>query len=98
MREYIDKLALIEIRDKKVLVALSKGKDKWYVPGGKREAGETDEQALVREIQEELGMALDPLKLEYFNTYEAQAHGKPAGTLVRLRCYMTSLPNTPTPH
>jgi 8-oxo-dGTP diphosphatase len=97
-KEYIDKLALIEIRDKKVLVALSQGKDKWYVPGGKREAGETDQQALVREIGEELGVELDPNTITYFNTYEAQAHGKPIGTMVRLTCYTGTLLSIPTPH
>lgn len=98
IKEYIDKLALIEIRDRKVLVALSKGKDKWYVPGGKREAGETDQQALVREVREELGVELDPTSITYFNSYEAQAHGKPEGTIVRLTCYTGSLLSTPEPH
>lgn len=96
-KEYIDKLALIEIRDKKVLVALSQGKDKWYVPGGKREGNETDEEALIREVQEELGVRLDPTTITYFNTYEAQAHGKPEGTIVRLTCYAGSLLAAPQP-
>lgn len=94
---FIDKLALVEIRDKKVLVALSKGKDIWYVPGGKREPGESDQQALQREIKEELGVELDPDSVAYYHTFEAQAHGKPEGMLVRLTCYRGTLLNTPQP-
>ena len=86
-KDYIDKLALIEIRDKKLLVTLSKGKDAWYMPGGKRELGETDHAALCREIKEELGVILNPAQLTYYGTFEAQAHGKPAGTRARLTCY-----------
>jgi 8-oxo-dGTP pyrophosphatase MutT (NUDIX family) len=35
----------------------SKGKTKYYIPGGKRENGESDEQTLIREIAEELSVA-----------------------------------------
>ena len=53
---YIDKLAFIEIRERKLLMVRSKGKDVWYTVGGKREAGENDEQALIREVNEEIGV------------------------------------------
>lgn len=71
----IDKLAWIELKDKTVLSTKSYGKDKYYLPGGKRETGETDEQALVREINEELSVTIDNKTLNYIGTFEAQAHG-----------------------
>jgi 8-oxo-dGTP pyrophosphatase MutT (NUDIX family) len=86
-KSYIDKLAFIDIKDKKLLSTLSKGKDTWYIPGGKREEGETDEQALVREVKEELSVDITPESIVPYGTFEAQAHGKPEGTVVRMTCY-----------
>lgn len=87
MSEYIDKLAFLYLKDGKLLVTLSRGKDVWYVPGGKREAGEADEQALTREVREELNVELKPGTIQKYGVFEAQAHGKPAGTIVRMTCY-----------
>lgn len=84
---YIDKLAYILIKDGKILTTLSKGKDRWYIPGGKREAGETDEEALIREVKEELAVDIRAETIRYYGTFEAQAHGKPEGTIVRMTCY-----------
>jgi 8-oxo-dGTP diphosphatase len=83
----IDKLAWIYIIEKKILVTLSKGKDIWYIPGGKRESGESDIQALTREVKEELDVILDPKTISYYGTFEAQAHGKKEGTIVKMTCY-----------
>jgi 8-oxo-dGTP diphosphatase len=86
-KNYIDKLAFIELRDRKVLETKSRGKDTWYIPGGKRDPGESDEQALIREIKEELDVDIDPATIEHYGTFEAQAHGKPDGTMIRMACY-----------
>ncbi len=83
----IDKLAFIEIQNRKILQTRSFGKDKWYIPGGKREENETDQQTLIREIKEELQIDLIPETITYYGTFEAQAHGKSEGTLVRMTCY-----------
>lgn len=83
----IDKLAWIELKNNTILSTKSYGKDKYYIPGGKRETGETDEQALLREINEELSVTLNSQTLRYLGTFEAQAHGHAEGIIVRMTCY-----------
>ena len=83
----IDKMAWLYLHDGQLLSTRSHGKDRYYIPGGKREAGETDQQTLLREIKEELTVGLDPASLEYAGTFEAPAHGHPDGVLVRMTCY-----------
>ena len=83
----IDKLAWIELKDKSILMTKSKGKEISYIPGGKREIGETDEQALLREIYEELSVSIDESTLKYIGIFEAQAHGHLEGTTVKMTCY-----------
>ncbi|MEM9671503.1 MAG: NUDIX domain-containing protein [Cyclobacteriaceae bacterium] len=83
----IDKLAWIFLQDGKILMTRSRNKDTFYIPGGKREAGETDEQALLREIAEELSVRLIPKSLQPAGTFQAQAHGQPEGVEVRMQCY-----------
>lgn len=87
MNNMIDKLAWVYIQDGKLLTVRSKGKHLFYLPGGKREQGETDEQALIREIQEELSVELTPQSLNYAGTFNAQADGKAKGVTVQLTCY-----------
>lgn len=86
-KQYIDKLAWIYLKDNKILTTKSRGKDTWYIPGGKREDDESDLEALVREIKEELTIDLNPDTAQLYGVFEAQAHGKPEGTMIRMTCY-----------
>jgi len=57
----------------------------WEFPGGKREAGETFEQCLVREIREELGVEISVGEL-----FEEISHDYP-GKSVRLKFFVCRL-------
>lgn len=85
--ETIDKVAWIHVREGRLLCVRSHGKASFYMPGGKRDPGETDEECVQREIGEELGVTLRPATLRPVGTFEAQADGKPAGTMVRISCW-----------
>ena len=97
MSSIIDKVAWLEIQDRKVLVARSYGKDKYYIPGGKREGGETDPQTLVREIEEELNVQLQAESLEFAGFFKAQAHGHTEGITVHMQCYYGKYEGTISP-
>ena len=84
---FIDKLALILVRDRRQLVARTAGKTAFFTPGGKREAGESDEEALVRECKEELAVDIATETMAPYGVFQAQAFGKPEGTMVRMTCY-----------
>lgn len=83
----IDKIALIKIKDGQVLSTRSKGKNKYYFPGGKREVGESDEQTLIREIREELSVEILPDSYKYMGTFKAQSDGMKDGIIVKMTCY-----------
>ncbi len=74
----IDKLAWLHVQDGRILCARSRGKRTFFIPGGKREVGETDRAALQREIREELSVDLVPASLSLAGVFEARAHGRPA--------------------
>jgi 8-oxo-dGTP pyrophosphatase MutT (NUDIX family) len=83
----VDKIAFIKTKNGQILSAKSKGKSKYYIPGGKRELGETDEQTLVREIFEELSVEINTNTIEYIGTFKAQSDGAKKGVLVKMTCY-----------
>lgn len=93
----IDKIAWIHLVDGRVLSTRSHGRDAFYLPGGKREAGESDVETLVREIREELTVAIDPSTATPAGVFEDQAHGHAEGVRVRMSCYTASYEGTLLP-
>jgi 8-oxo-dGTP diphosphatase len=80
----IDTVAWVRLESGRILCARPRGKDIFYIPGGKREGAESDLQTLLREIAEELTVALLPETVTHVGTYEAD---QPDGAVVRMSCY-----------
>jgi len=83
----IHKIAAVVIQDNKFLMVRKKGKDIWTSLGGHPEEGETEEQALLREIQEEMGCGAKIIKK--LGNFEAPAAHDDA--VVRLSTYLATL-------
>lgn len=52
----------VVLMDEHILL-VRKASGMWDLPGGRLEAGETPEQALIREVQEETGILVQPIRL-----------------------------------
>ncbi|HVU80299.1 MAG TPA: NUDIX domain-containing protein [Candidatus Paceibacterota bacterium] len=71
----VRKVAWMPVKGRKVLFARSKReKEVFYCVGGKIEPGETEEQALLREVKEETGVALDPASIKHLKTFIGPSH------------------------
>ncbi|MFT4174297.1 MAG: TIGR00730 family Rossman fold protein [Rhodocyclaceae bacterium] len=86
----LDVLGWVCLTDRRVLMARSQGKELFFIPGGKREAGESDWQALSREIREELAVELVEETAVQICTVEDQAWGVEPPRRVRMSCYMAA--------
>jgi 8-oxo-dGTP diphosphatase len=72
----------------RLLVVRKHGTSRFMLPGGKREPGEDDLTALMRELDEELGVIL--LAAVPLGEFEAPAANEPGAT-VRSRAYLTDI-------
>lgn len=84
-------VGLISVRDHKLLLAYSKNKRAWYLPGGKVDQGESFESALAREIKEELSVDIELSETKYYCHITAQAYGEPEGIIMEQECYLYPL-------
>lgn len=87
----IHKVAAVVIEDDKFLMVRKNGKDIWTSLGGHIEEGETEEEALLREIEEELNCK--GYILRKLGDFEARAAHDDA--IVRLSTYLVKLEGNP---
>jgi 8-oxo-dGTP pyrophosphatase MutT (NUDIX family) len=78
---------LLVIKDRKLLLAFSKNKHCFYLPGGKIDKGESAVAALCREIAEELNVAVDEHELQYYTHVSAPAYGEKEGVIMEQDCF-----------
>jgi 8-oxo-dGTP diphosphatase len=71
-----------------MLLVRKRGTSKFMQPGGKFEPGESSEQALLRELNEELGYELDLRDLQYVGRFSSAAANE-AGHLVDCDVHFT---------
>jgi 8-oxo-dGTP diphosphatase len=83
----IDTVAWVRLDRGRILCVRPRGKNVFFVPGGKREGAESDLETLLREIEEELTVAVLPETVLHKGTYEAAASDLPDGPIVRMSCY-----------
>jgi 8-oxo-dGTP pyrophosphatase MutT (NUDIX family) len=62
----------------RLLTVRKRGTDRFMHPGGKPEPGESALQAAARELQEEVGIVVDPRELELMGVWLAQAANEAA--------------------
>lgn len=88
---------LVVVKDNKLLLAYSKNKNAWYLPGGKIDDSESSLEALHREILEELNIELKPERLKYFCHITAPAYGEAPNTIIEQDCFLYELNETIVP-
>jgi 8-oxo-dGTP pyrophosphatase MutT (NUDIX family) len=90
-------VGLLFINNRKLLMAFSRNKQCFYLPGGKLSNGETPEQALCRESAEELQVEIEPGNLRYFTHISAPAYGEANGIIMEQDCFLLTTSINPSP-
>ena len=86
---------LLIIQNRKLLLAFSRNKQCFYLPGGKIDKGETAAKALRREIAEEMNVTIGEHELKYYTHITAPAYGEENGIIMEQDCFFLHRHITP---
>lgn len=81
---FIDKVAWTPVRDRKLLFARSKNQTLFYNVSGKRKPRENDFSALLREVREEVGVALLIPSVRFLRSFSGETLD---GVPLQILCY-----------
>jgi len=88
--------ALLIGPDGRTLLVRKRGTRAFMQPGGKIEPAEQPVQALTRELEEELGLAIDPAQARYLGAFSAPAANEP-GFVVQAEVFLVSIDASVSP-
>ncbi|MCE4054523.1 NUDIX hydrolase [Pseudomonas sp. Au-Pse12] len=88
--------ALLIGADGQTLLVRKRGTQAFMQPGGKIEAGEQPLHALARELEEELGLRIDPAQARYLQQFSAPAANEP-GHVVEAEVFLVHIDSPVTP-
>src|SRR4029453_2833421 len=86
---------LLVIQNRKLLLAYSRNKKCFYLPGGKLDEGESAATALCREIAEEMNVIISEHELRYHTHITAPAYGEENGIIMEQDCFLLHRNITP---
>lgn len=82
---------LVVTKKNQLLLAYSRNKNAWYLPGGKIDKGETSKEALVREIREELSIELQLDRIGSYKLVSAPAYGEDSDLIMKQDTFLYDL-------
>lgn len=89
--------AVALVRDRRLLMVTARGRDVYYLPGGKIDPGESAAEAAAREAWEEAALALDAAALTELFEVRTLAHGEPEGRMVHMSVFLAETSAEPAP-